>query len=755
MGLPAGLMLVASAQAGERHRPTLSVLDLRPAATLPAGQRYDVRHAAACLQGLANRTAPRIFVLFHDGDAVWLERLRERGGLCEAWNVRPLGNIDELLVLAEPYLKGAVLYDPDPDTGVTSTSLAATTAAGVEGAVAMRKDPAPGSLYHRWVQDPRGPRLPMVLDLTGRFSGEGTIWQTDLPSSGSAKCDAYLWAKSRYLDTGQCDPTTLSYTLDLWGMKVRGAENDQLSNLDYAVSRRGFCFELSPWGDEVPNDDPKQAVGTDLRTFKAILDACNTRTQHAKMIKFIGFVNWPFKYTKRQGGKHEDVETEWETARLLTAYNAYKEADAASPQWISNASFYHALLPAVRERRYSQNPPPTPTQMRQRGLIGPDGKVPPGNYMMVGMGDYDQASWTLYLLGGQRFTDPARGTATCNWGIDPNAVDRASVAMDWFYRHKSPRDFFICWDSGAGYVNPTQLHGKREPSGYPSAVRAWQEHCKHYYRMFDYSISGWLLNGSAGEIRDADYRHHLPFSGDGIGVQNGQPPGPLLVENVPVLERFPSDACPSPAIAHESGVHFAWYRTIVAWPRQIAEMEATANRAVNQRYLDAFTFYYLLRHHLGGHNDYRATWIADTIPRIMTAGRSYRVSVTVRNDGWDAWSEQEQYRLGCAIVEQDRQPTDADYDAIGHHPLAGRTTVRPGTTTTFRFELTAPKQPGEYDVYYDLVREGVTWFREQNNLEWKAPLIVAEDERRVDTDGDGRPDLWESANGQLWWHPDY
>lgn len=736
-------------------KPAIHVLDLAPASALPPGQRYDLRHVAVCIQGLANRDAPRVFLKFHKWDGVWLDRLREPGGLCEGWPVKHVNGVEDLLAHFRKYVRGVILYDPDPATGVISTPLAATTAAGVEDAIALRKDPAPGSLYNRLVNDPAGPRLPVLIDLTGKFTGHGIIWGTDLPSTGSARCDAYVWARHNYLDAGKCDPTTLSYSLDLWALKVNANLDAQLSNLDYAVSRKGFCFELTPWGDEAPNDDPRQPVGTDRKTFMSILDSCNRQTRQERMIKFVGFVNWPFKYTRRTGGKHEDVATEWETARFLTAYNCYKEADAAAPSYISNASFYYGLLPAVRERRYVQNPPPTRDQLLAQGLIGPDGKVPPGNYVCIALGDYDQASWTLYLLGNERWNDPARGQATCNWAIDPNAVDRASVAMDYFYRHKSPRDFFFAWDSGAGYVNPTQLYGRRKPSGYPSGVRIWQEHCKHYYRLFDYSISGWLLNGSAGQLGVEDCRNYAPFSGDGIGTQDARQPGPLLVENIPVHERFPSDALPSPLIDSPTGVNFAWYRTILVSPRDLKALEARhAGTPHNHRILDVFTYYYLMRHHLDGKNEYRATWMGDTIPRIMTAGKRYAVTITVRNDGWDTWSEAAGYRIAATLIASGTAPANADYDAAGHHPLPQATTVPPGETATFSLALTAPAKPGSYDLYYDMVHEGVTWFRERHNIEWKTPILVAPDETRVDTDNDGMPDAEENVIGRLWWHPD-
>ena len=161
-----------------------------------------------------------------------------------------------------------------------------------------------------------------------------------------------------------------------------------------------------------------------------------------------------------------------------------------------------------------------------------------------------------------------------------------------------------------------------------------------------------------------------------------------------------------------------------------------------------------MRYALGGDNNYRATWINDDIPRIMTAGQTYQVTVTVRNDGWDSWSEVQSYRLGHAIVQPDIVPVYADYDSRGRVYIPGSAAIQPGETCTFVFMMQAPQTEGEYDLYLDLVRDGVTWFREHNNLPWKKNIYVSSNLGGVDTDKDGMPDVEEEAEGRLYWNPD-
>lgn len=626
-------------------RPTIYTYDLRITAGLAVGARWDYYHASVCLQGLANRQAPRLLLLDSSSEETWRNRLIETGGLCEGWPVQAVANFPALLNIFRSYVSGVILYDADPDTGVISTSLAATTAAGVENGLAVRKDTTAGSLYNYLVNDAAGPKLPVLVDLTGKFTGSGTIWQTTLSSSGSRKCDAYLWAKVRYLDTGACDPTVVSDSLDLWGLKY----NDfvpALSNLDFAVAARGFCMELSPWGDEVPNDDPTQPLGTDLNTYKTILNACNQQTGRTAMIKFMGFPYFPLKYSSQVGGMHDPVPLEWETARLISAYNAYMEVF-----WTYNTSFYAALRPAMAERHFVQNPVPTYNQMVASGLINGSGQVVPGNYILANLGDYDCVSWTLNDVAITRYGDANRGQATCNWAIDPNLAWRVAPALDYVYRRKTDKDFFASWDSGAGYINPSMLYGSRSPSGYPSGVPIWQKHCRDWYRMLDYSISAWLLNGAQGSTNSTDFGNYQPFSGDGIGVY-GSSTNMALFNNTPVKNAGSDLSDPnSSVINNATGVNFAWYRTVLWTPTQVKQLETNwSNSGHNHRFLDAFSFYYLMRYYLGGNNNHRATWVTDTIPRLMAAGQSYPVSVTVRNDGWDTWSEASQYRLSSAFV---------------------------------------------------------------------------------------------------------
>ena len=109
------------------------------------------------------------------------------------------------------------------------------------------------------------------MSLVGKFTGSGTIPDTSIESSGSAKCDAYLWALEMYMD--KCSTEVMGYVLDGAGCipgttTYEGAEStnafyNQIYNHDYFVMKKAFCFDLTSNAKEAPFDDPTQPMGTD------------------------------------------------------------------------------------------------------------------------------------------------------------------------------------------------------------------------------------------------------------------------------------------------------------------------------------------------------------------------------------------------------------------------------------------------------------------------------------------------------------
>ena len=518
--------LAVAAMAAAAPEP-LSVYDLTPTLKWnredPARRRaiWDHAHFVASLQGNANRRAPRLYVVYVGGDdgAIdrdWLRRFQAPG---EWWHGRPVEHVPDLRALVNTFRRsigGLVVYDE----AVPATSNVASTIAGAEGLACVRYDPAPGSLYRWLTSDPEGPRLHVKVRLVNRdgtslFTGRGVLPGTGIPSSGSAKCDAYLWAKARYLDSGKCNPRKLAYYLDAYWLRQPGGyiPNHTLSNHDYFIANRAFFFDLSPWDDEAPVDDPSQPVGADARTLQAILRSCWDRTRGEEMIHAGGFLPWDKKYTNHPGagGKHEGVPGEWRYAEILSCYNAYMDADALGLSAMANASaFQHFPLKPRNPQRL-----PTIDDLQAKGFVLTDGSVAPRTFVTVYVGDYDAAAW-LYQTLGRHWDDPARGSVPLGWAFNPNLAERFPVGMDYARRHASPLDWFVAGDSGAGYVNPGYLVPPRRWSGLPSGLAAWERHCQEWFRRFDISLVGFVIDGYAPPMSKEVLDAYARFSPSGI-----------------------------------------------------------------------------------------------------------------------------------------------------------------------------------------------------------------------------------------------
>ena len=578
---------------------------------------WDTLQFVAALQGLANRDRAQLYVYLVGPDALfdrfWLAKLRAPGQwLAE----RALVSEADPLALLKRFrssVRGAVVWDER----VPATSNAASTVAGAEGLIPLRYDPSPGSLYWRCVVDPQGPKLAAKVRLLRPdggvlFTGRGTIPGTQTPSSGSAKCDACLWAVAKYLRTGKCDPTHLAYYPDAFWLQSPNkipADRTLLCNHDYFIAHKSFFFDLGPWDDEAPNDDPRQPLGSDLRTLQAVLRAAYDRTQTRgrppPMIHVGGFTPWDQKYTDFTGGKHGGVPTEWRYAEILSCFNAYMDADAPGLHAMANASlFQHFPLQAA----YPQANLPTDATLRLLGYLDAQGRVVPKNYAAIYVGDYDSAAWLYQRLPGL-WDDPARGSVPLGWAFNPTLDARFPVGLAYTRRTATPNDSFMTGDSGAGYLNPGLLTPPRVWSGLPSGLVSWEAHCKREYQRWGLSVTGFVIDGDAPPMSDETKRAYARFSPGGVVAQ--KIPEQSLVDGVPFLRMGPdlpnptegaksiAAAFPPPVNGAPAEPHFRIFRTILWSPSAHREMHDGLKRdRPDIEWVDPHVLFLLLRHTL-------------------------------------------------------------------------------------------------------------------------------------------------------------
>ena len=198
--------------------------------SLPSStEEYDYMKVAFALQGLINREKPILFYHYKPGpyqyvntfymEDVWKSVLVNGNNVLAGKQQITLTSFDQVIQLAKDMgvVNGAVLWDPN----VPATSNVASTIAGVENLVPIRKDITNYSCYTDLIVN-RG-LFTVERDLSGKFTGSGYLPDANLnsqssgtASSGSKKNDAYIWAKKYYLDTKKTSSTLMGYTRDAW-----------------------------------------------------------------------------------------------------------------------------------------------------------------------------------------------------------------------------------------------------------------------------------------------------------------------------------------------------------------------------------------------------------------------------------------------------------------------------------------------------------------------------------------------------------
>lgn len=566
---------------------------------------WDDIHAVSTLQGVVNREKPRLFINYVvesdiEIDTYWWNKYRKQGEWLHGKDTLVYTDIVELVKAYKHEIDGVVVYDSD----VASTSNVASAVSGIENLIAIRYDNSPNSLYSRVVSG--GLKLPVKVwlvnkDGTSLFNGRGVIPGTNRQSTGSLKNDPYIWFIEKYMKTNRCNGEFGAYYIDQkWREKPQATvvNHHTLTNHDFFVSRCAFFFDLSPWGDEPTTDDTTQVVGTDLATLKEFLSEAYRLNKGDKMCYIGGFPAWAFKYTKHADGKHDDVPTEWEFSRIISAYNAFKDADAIGYGAMANASFWqHFPLDEKYEQKWV-----THEDLKKRGYLTKDGKVDFKNrdFILFYVGDYDASSWIT-----QRtptiWDHPDRGKLPLMWSISPVLQLRAPMVMHYFRKTATPNDYFAAADNGAGYLMPGMLQEPREISGLPSGLDTWANHCKPFYEKWGLTITGFVIDGLAPGLSQDGLDCYESFSQNGIVPQ--KVPLTLLHHNMPVL-RSDEDIQQNPKegaqrIAQrvaDRPIPFHWFRNILKTPGWYVEITDELRKInPNIELLDAPTFFELYR----------------------------------------------------------------------------------------------------------------------------------------------------------------
>ncbi len=466
---------------------------------------FDLNLLATTAQGLINRAAPRVLVenpiaerrdnaldMWH-----WLETFQRERQWLAGREVVALADVADLLTRFRDAVAGLVVFDP----AVPASSNVAVTLAAREGLAVTGPDGL------AWLRE-RGAELPVRHDLRGRFQNKG---------------DAHRWM-IEHLVRGRTDLRVMSYVMDAW-RRDAGGDHDGMGveGMDHVIAHGGVAFDLSPWADEIPVDDPNQPLGQDFALWQTLFAAAAEARAGDEPLEVTGFPFWRHKYSdwEQAGGRRRPHEAEWEAVWHLTPFGAY-----LNPLIAPNMSFHRwAPLP---ERLTQPDPgPPPPLENK--------------TYVCLHLGDFDGGFGTCRRLPAL-WTDPRRGELPLGWGINPNMARCYPDIVAHAFATRTPNDHFVADASSAGYVNPSRLSDA--PAGVAmreSPLTLWERFCQRCYARLDYTLSPMVLDRRlpAPEVLDAFAR----FSPEGIAfilddMRGGatEPVRPHLWRQMPVTQ---------------------------------------------------------------------------------------------------------------------------------------------------------------------------------------------------------------------------
>jgi hypothetical protein len=523
---------------------------------------YDTLVLLSTLQGVVNRDQPRLYLLGDHSrngapgvDEFWLKVYQERGqpyGWLAQTEIITLTSIVEVLDTFAPALQGVVIWDP----AVPATLNVATTMAGVEDRAVLRAGSEINDMVRAY--------LPAEVSLVGMFQpGAATLPGSSTPATGSPKADAYLWAREKYLDTGLANPEFLAYLLDgtpatryAAGQMTRGGT--YALERDYVVQQRGFAFDLSPWLDEVPLDDPDQPPGTDATTLTQLVEAAQMHAD-GELIKIWGFIPWYEKYSSHVGGAHLPTDGEWESTWLFSQHNGYLQGGGGDAYGVAMANVsFHKFGPKPAPRPGVAGP--DKAELIAQGYLTADGQLPPDKtYVMFYAGDYDLAHPVLAFMGSYAtaaWPDPHRGDIPLGWGLNPGLVEDIPAVVTYLYSTASDQDYFVGANTGAGYINPDGLS--------EVALLRWLWRTGWYYRTYGYDVQGFLLNGNGAHLSQRRLDAFTWLTPKGIlspQIQTDEP-WPRLQGRTPVSAIPNESLAGTPDVAAQA-IHTVYQRTVL------------------------------------------------------------------------------------------------------------------------------------------------------------------------------------------------
>lgn len=451
--------------------PQVTNAQIQPDTAIPKGGEMvtinlekaslDEANAVMAIQGIVNRTGPRIFVFQgkknHWGKFVgqesnhtswlpveFLAKYQNTDNLFEEYYLKKRGfikrevkSLKELYVEFQSYLKGAVLYDIDKmDQRVIAFSFASAEDYLPVTAKLLAEYPVLAS-------------CPVKENLVGRFKDS---------------VESQSWAYGKL--AAKCSKRSIS---SYW-------PNETWLSVDHGISMRNFFYKLS----YKPSENPAE-----YRLLQKILSG---------LANGAVICGW---------GNGEDA-----ILAGIAKHGAYLQCDP-----VPNLSFHRAVKPLSTSMPYKKSTfDPATVKLEEKYYVA----------FMVNEGDTLKCMGSFYN-GGQWFW-PQRGKVPINWGNNPAIVEEYPTLMEAIYSTMSDKDLFFSAITGYGYYNPKYSPGaayfaKKEretaPLGHMTVGSVYSVHNMNEAAngILDAKTDRWLVDrGCAGYVFESAQQANLKFT---------------------------------------------------------------------------------------------------------------------------------------------------------------------------------------------------------------------------------------------------
>ncbi len=424
----AGVGAALAAQAGcakQSRMVSHSVAGPRPVWVIDAADfTTDQRLTMAAMQGLINRTGPRVFLNYGRSLAFMRFGFDPRTGQSpSAWSpaaARQLENtyysvydywiaelarlglfyfqkvtVQELISLHATNIKGLILYH-----NIDSDLAVAATMAGLRDAV-----PVTPAVRSEWFSQTAHP-LPTIFDV-------GSLYPK-YPRSVPRRIAAHAWAIKHLLP--ECAKSGVFSRVFDYGL----AAYDTLPSVDLAVRERWFTFQLN-FGNSIahPTHNPKRLQ--ELAVESGLID---------KILNSLEL--WAPVYGWGEPGENTVVS---HISRLGHVMINTQEGDL---------TFFKGL--PLLARPFGQ-----PGQKRAKPKL--ENKI----YIAFMVNEGDTIKCLESLENSGSWLQPERGRFPINWGMDPLLYREFPGLVSYYHKTATPHDYFFAACSCWGYTHPDSI----------------------------------------------------------------------------------------------------------------------------------------------------------------------------------------------------------------------------------------------------------------------------------------------------------